>query len=102
MSSVRSRPNVYSLQCCNNLAYSSRLGEFNRLPDLHCFLDRQRRRKRHPGPKGEKRPADAIGNAIMIAQIATGEIDETATTDEGKNTAAVTLGRIGGKLELPG
>ncbi len=24
------------------------------------------------GPKGEKRPADAIGNAIMIAKIATG------------------------------
>jgi len=25
------------------------------------------------GPKGEKRPADAIGNAVMIAKIATGE-----------------------------
>jgi hypothetical protein len=24
------------------------------------------------GPKGEKRPADAIGNAVMIAKIATG------------------------------
>jgi hypothetical protein len=24
------------------------------------------------GPKGEKRPADAIGNAVMIARIATG------------------------------
>ncbi|MGA2289815.1 hypothetical protein [Bradyrhizobium sp.] len=35
------------------------------------------------GPKGEKRPADAIGNAIMVAKIATGEIDETATTDHG-------------------
>lgn len=28
------------------------------------------------GPKGEKRPADAIGNAIMIAKIATGEIED--------------------------
>jgi hypothetical protein len=28
------------------------------------------------GPKGEKRPADAIGNAVMVARIATGEIDE--------------------------
>ncbi|MEA2794435.1 MAG: hypothetical protein QOI87_1815 [Bradyrhizobium sp.] len=25
------------------------------------------------GPEGEKRPADAIGNAVMIAKIATGE-----------------------------
>ena len=29
------------------------------------------------GPKGEKRPADVIGNAIMIAKIATGEIEDT-------------------------
>jgi hypothetical protein len=29
------------------------------------------------GPKGEKRPADAMGNALMIARIATGEINET-------------------------
>ena len=28
------------------------------------------------GPKGEKRPADVIGNAIMIAKIATGEIED--------------------------
>jgi hypothetical protein len=28
------------------------------------------------GPKGEKRPADVIGAAIMIAKIATGEIEE--------------------------
>jgi hypothetical protein len=31
------------------------------------------------GPKAEKRPADAIGNAVMIAKIATGE--------DGKNAA---------------
>jgi len=31
------------------------------------------------GPKGEKRPADAIGNAIMIAKIATGEIEDITT-----------------------
>jgi hypothetical protein len=29
------------------------------------------------GPKGEKRPTDVIGNAIMIAKIATGEIEDT-------------------------
>jgi hypothetical protein len=54
------------------------------------------------GPKGEKRPADVIGNAIMIARIATGEIDETATTDDGKNAAAVALGRMGGKARAEG
>jgi hypothetical protein len=43
------------------------------------------------GPKGEKRPADAIGNAIMIAKIATGEIEDI-TTEDGKNAAAVALG----------
>jgi hypothetical protein len=46
------------------------------------------------GPKGEKRPA--IGNAIMIARIATGE-SEDITTEDGKNAAAVALGRMGGK-----
>jgi hypothetical protein len=29
------------------------------------------------GPKGEKRPADVIGNAVKIMRIATGEIDDT-------------------------
>ena len=48
------------------------------------------------GPKGEKRAADAIGNAVMIAKIATGEIEDI-TTDDGKNAAAVALGRLGGR-----
>ena len=48
------------------------------------------------GPKGEKRPADAIGAAIKVAKIATGEIEEKAD-DDGKDTAAVELGRKGGK-----
>jgi hypothetical protein len=29
------------------------------------------------GPKGEKRPADVIGNAIKVMRIATGEEEET-------------------------
>ncbi len=29
------------------------------------------------GPQGQKRPADAIGRAILIAKIATGEVEET-------------------------
>jgi hypothetical protein len=28
------------------------------------------------GPKGEKRPADVIGAAVMVGRIATGEIGE--------------------------
>lgn len=47
------------------------------------------------GPKGEKRPADAIGAAVMVAKIATGEIVEDA--DDGKDPAAKALGKKGGK-----
>ena len=28
------------------------------------------------GPKGERRPADVIGNAVHVMRIATGEVDE--------------------------
>lgn len=48
------------------------------------------------GPKGEKRPADVIGNAIKVARIATGE-EEEELTEDGKDAAAVSLGRKGGK-----
>jgi hypothetical protein len=53
------------------------------------------------GPKGEKRPADVIGNAVHVMRIATGEIEETTTAD-GKNAAAVALGRMGGKARAAG
>ncbi|UYO51613.1 RNA-binding protein [Rhodopseudomonas palustris] len=53
------------------------------------------------GPKGEKRPADVIGAAVMIGKIATGEIDDL-TTEDGKNSAAVALGRMGGKARAEG
>ena len=48
------------------------------------------------GPKGEKRHADVIGNAVKVMRIATGEETEVLT-DDGKNAAAVALGRMGGK-----
>lgn len=48
------------------------------------------------GPKGEKRPADVIGNAVKIAQIATGEIEDDAPEDDGKDKAAQSLGKRGG------
>jgi hypothetical protein len=53
------------------------------------------------GPKGEKRPADVIGAAVMIGKVANGEIDDL-TTDDGKNAAAVALGRMGGKARAEG
>lgn len=48
------------------------------------------------GPKGQKRPADVIGNAVHVMRIATGEIDESSQTETGKSKAAVELGRKGG------
>lgn len=55
------------------------------------------------GPKGEKRPADVIGAAIMVAKIATGEIEEEREPEaEGKNPAAVELGRKGGQARAAG
>ena len=49
-------------------------------------------------PKGHKRPADVISNAVRVMQIATGEGDESGAgvTDDGKSKAAVELGRKGG------
>ena len=53
------------------------------------------------GPKGERRPADANQRAVMVARIATGEIEDKVT-DDGKNAAAVALGRMGGKARAKG
>jgi len=53
------------------------------------------------GPKGEKRPGDVIGAAVMVGKIATGEIEDL-TTEDGKNAAAVALGRMGGKARAEG
>lgn len=46
------------------------------------------------GPRGEKRPADVIGNAVHVMRIATGEEEETP---EPPQSAAAELGRKGGK-----
>lgn len=46
------------------------------------------------GPRGEKRPADVIGAAVMIGRIATGEIEEDR---EALSSAAAEMGRKGGK-----
>jgi hypothetical protein len=44
------------------------------------------------GPKGEKRPADVIGNAVKVMRIATGEEEEIVTPA----SAGATLGKLGG------
>jgi len=46
------------------------------------------------GPKGEKRPADAVARAVMVAKIATGEVEDER---EELTSAAAQLGRKGGK-----
>ena len=45
------------------------------------------------GPKGEKRPADVIGTAIMVGRIATGEIEDTGSKAPNRAKG----GKIGGK-----
>lgn len=47
------------------------------------------------GPKGAKRPADVVGNAVHVMRVLTGEADD-AQPDDGKDKAAQALGRKGG------
>jgi hypothetical protein len=44
------------------------------------------------GPKGEKRPADVIGNAVHVMRIATGEIEDNPS----KAPKRAKGGKIGG------
>jgi hypothetical protein len=48
------------------------------------------------GPRGEKRPADVIGNAVKVMRIATGEETDELETDRVRSAAAE-LGARGGK-----
>ena len=49
------------------------------------------------GPKGQKRPADVIGNAVKVMRIATGEEEEEFERKPEKDEAAQAMGRKGGK-----
>src|SRR5680860_1277753 len=49
------------------------------------------------GPKGQNRPADVIGNAVCVMEIATGQREEETAPEQPKNEAAAELGRKGGK-----
>lgn len=51
------------------------------------------------GPRGEKRPADAIGLAVMVGRIATGEVVDER---ESLSSAAAEMGRKGGKARAEG
>ena len=44
------------------------------------------------GPRGERRPADVIGCAIMSARLATGEIEESPKPKSGRTKS----GKAGG------
>jgi hypothetical protein len=48
------------------------------------------------GPRGEKRPADVIGAAVMSARIATGELTEILNTKSGR----VRSGAAGAKARV--
>jgi hypothetical protein len=48
------------------------------------------------GPRGERRPADVIGNAVRVMRIAVGEEQEDAP---GPASAAAQLGRLGGAAQ---
>ena len=43
------------------------------------------------GPKGETRPADVIGMSVMVAKIATGEIEDN------QKSGRVRSGKAGGR-----
>lgn len=41
------------------------------------------------GPNGQVRPADLIGNAVLIAQIATGEAEDTKLKQPAKRASGL-------------
>jgi len=48
------------------------------------------------GPKGQKRPADVVSNAVHVMRVLTGEADDGPIADDGKDPAAKALGAKGG------
>jgi hypothetical protein len=46
-------------------------------------------------PKGAKRPADVVSNAVHIMKVLTGEAQDVVV-DDGKDPAAKALGKKGG------
>jgi hypothetical protein len=54
------------------------------------------------GPRGERRPADVIGNAVHLMRIATGEVAETLKAKDAASRALPTLvlGRVAASEEI--
>ena len=50
------------------------------------------------GPKGQRRPADVIGNVVKVMKFANGE-EEGHVVGDGKDPAAKSLGSRGAKRE---
>jgi hypothetical protein len=50
------------------------------------------------GPRGEKRPADVIGAAVMVGRIATGEIEENAKAKSGRTRSGQAGAKARAKL----
>jgi hypothetical protein len=53
------------------------------------------------GPRGEKRPADVVGCAVMVAKIATGEIEEETNEPPGHRKSGRAGGRARAKALTP-
>ncbi len=41
------------------------------------------------GPQGQRRPADVIGNAVHVARVATGEVQETGYNQPAKRNSGL-------------
>ena len=54
------------------------------------------------GPKGEKRPADVIGNAVKVMRIATGEEAEDYSNAPVVSPASRSRGKKGGEFWAAG
>ncbi len=48
------------------------------------------------GPQGQARPAETVAAAVMVAKIATGEIEETLTQSSGRMRS----GKAGAKARM--
>jgi hypothetical protein len=48
------------------------------------------------GPRGEKRPADAVGAAVRVTRISVGDEDDDRQTEQPAASLAQQLGKLGG------
>ena len=46
------------------------------------------------GPRGERRPADVIGVAVMVGRIVTGEIEEHAREPSNKVRSGLAVAKV--------